>query len=437
MLIVHSQYGTAPALNNQTSLIYELQPREPAPEANLVILSTSRSYRGKPTACKTCSKRKTKCEKNANIAGDPRCVRCVKLNIPQHICTSETVTQLQPFQKWSDKVYEDLLVGVCSDWIGEARTAQLRHYSKGPTFKVTSRQFTPNSGHQVHVSKMNSSGWHTVQTTAYAISVKVEIASYVNDCVDYAIAEAGTEAGLSAGFLNIATYFRDNTLIEDCLEMYTALRLIRIGCQFDGEETLGMVVVDDSQSAWYKHTPVPRMVQNQLCHQLEMRMVELDAKILKRVEVIMRAGKRSEWLIMTIAVFLLLHIRELDAGRNIHWRRYKDPLGFWIHPSGPAALIELSMASCNSLLSTYHASTCAPLSMNWDLKKNQDLVDNDERQITAMKALQSYVQYLNDHRMIGRDPVTTYEVGNPGSIALTISTLMFVSKENARAPNLY
>lgn len=39
--------------------------------------------------------------------------------------------------------------------------------------------------------------------------------------------------------------------------------------------------------------------------------------------------------------------------------------------------------------------------------------------------------------MIGRDPVTTYEVGNPGSIALTISTLMFVSKENARAPNLY
>lgn len=108
--------------------------------------------------------------------------------------------------------------------------------------------------------------------------------------------------------------------------MYTALRLIRIGCQFDGEETLGMVVVDDSQSAWYKHTPVPRMVQNQLCHQLEMRMVELDAKILKRVEVIMRAGKRSEWLIMTIAVFLLLHIRELDAGRNIHWRRYKDPV---------------------------------------------------------------------------------------------------------------
>lgn len=135
------------------------------------------------------------------------------------------MTQLQPFQKCattpttcrcltdnytgSDKVYEDLLVGVCSDWIGEARTAQLRHYSKGPTFKVTSRQFTPNSGHQVHVSKMNSSGWHTVQTTAYAISVKVEIASYVNDCVDYAIAEAGTEAGLSAGFLNIATYFRD------------------------------------------------------------------------------------------------------------------------------------------------------------------------------------------------------------------------------------
>ncbi len=48
-------------------------------------------------------------------------------------------------------------------------------------------------------------------------------------------------------------------LINGCLEMYTALRLITIGCRFSGPETLGMAVVDDPASAWCGHIPVPSL----------------------------------------------------------------------------------------------------------------------------------------------------------------------------------
>ena len=109
--------------------------------------------------------------------------------------------------------------------------------------------------------------------------------------------------------------------------MYTTLRLIRMGWQFTGEENLGMAPVTDRLSAWYGTVSVPRMVQNQLDHLLELKMIELDGKILKAVQQLLYKRSRPTWIIGTLAVFILLHVRELDAGRNIYWRRYKDSVG--------------------------------------------------------------------------------------------------------------
>lgn len=108
------------------------------------------------------------------------------------------------------------------------------------------------------------------------------------------------------------------------MQMYTTLRLLSIGWRFSGEETLGMATVTDRLSAWYGIVPVPRMVQNQLGHLLELNMIELDEKILKAVQKLLYKRGRPMWIVGTLAVFILLHVRELDAGRNIYWRRYKD-----------------------------------------------------------------------------------------------------------------
>lgn len=92
-----------------------------------------------------------------------------------------------------------------------------------------------------------------------------------------------------------------------------------------------MATVKDERSAWYELIPVPRMVQNQLGHLFELHMIKLDEKILKAVQVILEKRNRRMWVVGTLAVFILLHIRELDAGRNIYWRRYRDSVRPFLH----------------------------------------------------------------------------------------------------------
>lgn len=74
----------------------------------------------------------------------------------------------------------------------------------------------------------------------------------------------------------------------------------------------------------------------------------------------------------------------------------KSQGGFWIHPSKPSSLIEEQVASCSSLLASYHSVIgSTPLTMNWESQKSKDLLDNDEIAITSMKVLQSYVLALS------------------------------------------
>jgi len=128
-----------------------------------------------------------------------------------------------------------------------------------------------------------------------------------------------------------------------------------------------------------------------------------------------------------LATFLVLHIRELDAGRNIFWRRYKDSLGFWIHPLKPQTLIEEATASSNALLSTFHYTMGRkPLDMDWDQQKSQSMVKNDHKVIKSMKILQSYVSNLEETSKIGRMACDIYN-GNPNNVAFTVSSLLFIT----------
>ena len=105
---------------------------------------------------------------------------------------------------------------------------------------------------------------------------------------------------------------------------------MRIMWQFAGDESLGMATIEDRDSAWYGIKPVPRMIQNQLGHLLELNLIKLDKKTLKDLQALMEKRERRMWAVVTLAVFLLLHTRELDAGRNIFWSRYIDS----VCPSG-------------------------------------------------------------------------------------------------------
>lgn len=96
------------------------------------------------------------------------------------------------------------------------------------------------------------------------------------------------------------------------------------GWRFYGTETLGMVQIKGEHSAFDGQIPVPRMVTNQLNHLFELEMARLDSQILTEVSKILREREPGMWVVVILALLLLLHIREVDLGRNIFWGRYQD-----------------------------------------------------------------------------------------------------------------
>jgi hypothetical protein len=240
-----------------------------------------------------------------------------------------------------NSVYRSLFTAVEKPSSGGINV-ELGHYPGGPTLQVLCCGFEPSYGHQVRVLKKDSLGWHATPTTAYCVTkYNSKFLDYVRACIPYVLHDICEGTDPVCGFFKIARCHLDVSdcvlsgrtladipsqvsIIRDCLELYTCLRLLFIGWQFHGYETLGMQMVGDPASAWYGRIPVPRMVQNQLGHQLELRMIGLDSKILSALHILLKKRDRSLWVVTTLTVFFLLHVRELDGARNIFWKRYKD-----------------------------------------------------------------------------------------------------------------
>ncbi|KAH8746505.1 hypothetical protein F5883DRAFT_438010 [Diaporthe sp. PMI_573] len=212
--------------------------------------------------------------------------------------------------------------------------------------------------------------------------------------------------------------------------MYTTLALLQEGWHLE-REALGMSPIEDERSAWNGVMPAPQMVQNQLGHLLELRMVELDAAILSTLHKMIEKRRLLDWPTVTVAIFLLLHVRELDAARIIYWKRYEDTGRFWIHPIKPKALIDEEIFSYQSLRWHYHTVySQKPLTFNWDAPASKLMLNNNDKLIRFMKTIQSIVSRMQDGNLIGRTAADVYVDGNPRSVAFTISSLLFASREN-------
>ena len=101
--------------------------------------------------------------------------------------------------------------------------------------------------------------------------------------------------------------------------MFAALRLLRLGWDFSGNESLGIETVKEKESVFYGFRHVPRMLRDQLNSALELEMMKLDKEILKDARRILEDGKPDMWVIGYLVLFFLLHIREVYAGRLLYW----------------------------------------------------------------------------------------------------------------------
>ncbi|KAI8648873.1 5'-deoxynucleotidase [Fusarium sp. Ph1] len=394
----------------------------------LSMMRYSPSVAAKSGRCIRCWAHKRKCERLSNHL---YCLRCSESRISPNLCSPHRVTQFQPFVKWLNEKYRLLFtVVVPSTASDRILPVSLSHYPDGPSITVTCQEFRPTFENQTLAVRKDTRGWHKKRTTAYSLVNTPALYDYVCGCLPFALGQARAENHPASWLVQLAATFSSDPVVYKCLAMYTALRLLRVGWRFAGEETLGMTRVQSKDSAWHGIIPVPRMIQNQLNHQLERILVEWDKEVLLALHKLL-AGSRNKWVPATLATFLLLHIRELDAGRNIIWQYTNDPLNLWLHPSGPETLISEIVHSCNSLLWHHHvAMGLSPLSLNWDLEKNKRLVDGDERKVNALKKLQTFYLKLRETNYIGRHGKAAYQLGKPDSVAFTISSLVFSSHGN-------
>lgn len=94
-------------------------------------------------------------------------------------------------------------------------TAEFRHYANGPSLRVVCCQLQPTYRHQIRTLKKDSSGWHSVITTAYCLrDRKIDIGPYVNGCIPHALDEICESASPVSIFFRIARVHGDvrNTL---------------------------------------------------------------------------------------------------------------------------------------------------------------------------------------------------------------------------------
>lgn len=202
--------------------------------------------------------------------------------------------------------------------------------------------FVPLAEHQYHEHCLiDRERGSAVETTAFALRNKPDILQYVQDSMKYAVQEVAQRDDDVSFFFNLAELLKFDSLIFLCLELYTTYRLIRRRFYLHGNETLDMPKLGNS----LRSLP-PRMVRNHITHILELRLWTLDQRIRKTVQSLLYARRRVDWVRGTLAVFFLIHVQELDAGRLISWSRNGDPVCWYCTLSqGSFGLIRFRMAS--------------------------------------------------------------------------------------------
>lgn len=109
-----------------------------------------------------------------------------------------------------NETYEILFTNVRSSGSSSPTTVDLRHYPNGPTLKVECYEFLAAHQNQTRVLQQNSSGWHPADTTAYCLTnTKVDISSYVQGCVEFALSEACARRHPVAFFFHLAQFYKD------------------------------------------------------------------------------------------------------------------------------------------------------------------------------------------------------------------------------------
>lgn len=174
-----------------------------------------------------------------------------------------------------------------------------------------------------------------------------------------------------------------------------------------------MDVVNDIHSPLHGTVPVPRVLQNQLDHLLEMQIADIESELFLRLQKTMRLRKRADWVSIFLAVILILHVIERDIWRLLYWLRHHEEVRFmdtleiftdgfqaykWRHPSRPITLVEKGVYFTNVLLAHFDIAGqgLIPLQLDWNQASTVARVDNNLEVAESIKRLQLQLPLLSE-----------------------------------------
>ncbi|KAI8626607.1 hypothetical protein F5Y19DRAFT_488205 [Xylariaceae sp. FL1651] len=368
-------------------------------------------FRPTSNVCYECKIRKKKCEWYTGAF----CTTCTTRNIRCILA----YTLIKPFEKWTNSQYAAVFVARSYNGSLLPRVTEIQHIPDGPILKVTCVAFNPTDKNQTRLLTKDIRGWHHLDTSAYCLEdLKADISEYIDACVFVLLCKWKEVAGPVSFFFRFAEQYIDRPLVWKCLELYTCVQLLLHPLQLCGVETLDMVAIRDPRSPWYGQRPVPRQVSSQIKHLLEIKAAYLDDQL--------HSARRKSGMELTeliLVYFFLLLSHELDAARNIFWKRYEDPDCFWQHPSRPEYLLEEATASCKQLLCDLRYVA------GWD-HRNQAAKQDDQKASKWIGQLKANIELWHMQGYLARSAQELYIDGEPMSILFTVSSRMFVAEES-------
>lgn len=88
--------------------------------------------------------------------------------------------------------------------------AQFHHYFNGPSLQAICCDFAPTWDHQTRALKKDSSGWHSIHTTAFCLEDRnIDIKSYVYACTPHVLNEVCESESRVSVFFRVARLYQD------------------------------------------------------------------------------------------------------------------------------------------------------------------------------------------------------------------------------------
>lgn len=143
---------------------------------------------------------------------------------------------------------------------------------------------------------------------------RAELETYVSACVPHCLQET-----FQNPLFKEINQIQAGQLLSDALKLFTAPRLL-----MKGWEVSEVPILTDIDSPYFNMRPAPRVLENELDHELEIYVADLELSLLGRLESHILKKRTIDWKQLASTVLVLLAVMERDIWRLVYWVRHKE-----------------------------------------------------------------------------------------------------------------